>query len=420
MRMPEGPSWLTRGRRPEAIAIAWGFLLPIEYVLEIPNALFDIPRYLIVVIIALTTPATLAGEARRRVDRLCILLFVLGVLRTAMALYHPGDRAGLLLGTVLMASVVSCVAVAWRPRLHRSVLLGFMGGVTFSGIVCLMQALDIPTLRPPGPGAGRFPGLSTYTMLLTWQVLFGCLIAGYFLLNERKGSLRWNASMVALPVCGAALLVNGAQGGLLGLAAGGLAYLVWCGPEARRKLTASRTLVVSTVGALLMGVVFVALQLPVSTFQDWIFHGNFVNETARVDIARTGWRVMLDHPVTGFGREQFIDTYTITPHFLPLESAANAGILAGVVALCVLAYTWWVMLKGPARGPYALFGSVLLAAMCSNTLTEISGPFIGVSHLFILLIAIVAAAGANDPVGRRAAQDDERTPDRQVDVDAGA
>lgn len=399
--------------------MGWGFLLPIEYVLEIPNTVFDLPRYIIAGVLALSTPATLAGVARRRVDRLCVLLLVLGVLRTAMGLYHR-DGAGLLLGSVLLGSVICCGAVAWRPRLHRSVLFGFMAGVTFSGIVCLMQALEIPTLRPSGPGDGRFPGLSTYTMLLTWQVLFGCLIAGYFLLNERRGTLRWNASLVALPVCGAALLVNGAQGGLLGLAAGGVAYLVWCGPAARRKLVASRTLVVGAVGALLMGIVFVALQLPVSTFQDWIFHGNFVNETARVDIARTGWQVMLDHPVTGFGRQQFIDEHTITPHFLPLESAANAGIPAGLVALAVLIYTWRVMLRGPARGPYALFGSVLLAAMCSNTLTEISGPFIGVSHLFILLIAIVAAAGANDPPAQPRGGVDDSGARRQVDVEADA
>ncbi|MBX3315017.1 MAG: hypothetical protein KF906_11920, partial [Actinobacteria bacterium] len=180
MKVPAGPSWLTRDRRPELIALGWGILLPIEYVLEIPNTVFDLPRYVIAGIIAFAAPATLTGVARSRVVRLCGLLMVLGVLRTGMAVHHH-DRAGLTLGAVLIGSVVSCVIVALRPRLHRTVLFGYMLGVTFSGVVCLMQALGIPTLRPPGPGAQRYPGLSTYTMLLTWQVLFAGLIAGYFL-----------------------------------------------------------------------------------------------------------------------------------------------------------------------------------------------------------------------------------------------
>jgi hypothetical protein len=400
-----GPTWLTSGRRPEAIALFWGFLLPIEYVLEIPNTVLDLPRYGIAAVLALSTPATLRGESRSRVLRLSVLLAVLAVIRTAMSFYHD-DRAGLTLGVVLLGSVLSCGAVALRPRLHRTVLLGFMLGVSFSGIVCLMQALGIPTLRPSGPGEGRFPGLSTYTMLLTWQVLWGGLIAAYFLFNAHRRSLRWRLSAVALPICAAALLINGAQGGLLGLAAGGVAYFVWCGPEARRRLLTPRSLGLGALAGLVLVGLLVASGFPLSTFQDWIFHGNFVNEQARVDIARTGWQVMLDHPVTGYGRTQLIDTYTITPHFLPLESAASAGIVAGIAALVVLIYTWYLMFKGPTRGAYALFGSVLLAAMCSNTLTEISGPFIGVSHLFLLLIAVVAAAGGNDPSpGRRSPPD---------------
>ena len=191
--------------------------------------------------------------------------------------------------------------------------------------------------------------------------------------------------------------MNGAQGGLLGLAAAGVAYLVWSGPKARRRLVTPRSLAVGAMGVVLLVLVLALGGLPISTFQNWIFQGNFVNEQARIDIAGTGWDVMVDNPLTGIGRQQFIDAYTITPHFLPLESAATAGLLAGLVAAGVVVYTWYLMIQRPSKGSYAIFGAVLLAAMCSNTLTEISGPFIGVSHLFLLLIAVVAAAGGNDP-----------------------
>lgn len=388
-------SWLASGRRPELIALVWACLLPIDQFLEIPERALSATSYSAVVVLVLITPATLKGESRTRLTRILALLTVLGLVRIVMGQYH-GDGAGRMIGLVILASVVTCAPLAWRPRLHRSILFGYLIGATISGVVCLMQALDIPTLRP-GLGPSRYPGLAKNTMVFTWQVVFAAIIAAYFLATSRRRSPRWNIGLVGLPVALIALLVNGAQGGLLGVAAALAGFLFWCDPRLRSRLR-SRAVVASSAALILtVALVLTITDLRPSTFDDWV-GGDFVNEQARVDIASTGWSTFLEHPVVGVGRQQFYTEHVIAPHFLPLESAVSAGVVAGLLATAVLLVTWAYMLAGPKRSSYALFGSVMLAAMCANTLTETSGPYVGIPRLILLVIAIVATTGDNEPL----------------------
>lgn len=373
------------------VAVVWGVVLPIEFITKVPHWLLDGSRYLLALALIVAVPPTLEGRARARVDAIAILLLVLAAARLPAALVHD-DSNGLNVVAVLVASVLACTPIAWRPNLHRSVLYGFMIGAMVSGVVSLMQALGIPTLRPPGPGAARYPGLSTYTMLLTWQLLFAVFVATHLLATERPRSLRWWTSIPALLVCSLASLTNGAQGGLLGLVFASVAFVGWR-PRLLKRFLVSRSAVVIGLGvaaavgaAALAGIRLVSIVEPLSK-------GGLVNERARWDIAVTGWNVLLDNPVLGVGRQQFIAEHVIAPHFLPIESGSSAGVAALVVAAVLVALTWWIATRRPARGPYPMLGAVLLAAMCANTLTEAAGPFIGVSHLIVLLVAVVAAAG---------------------------
>lgn len=388
-------SWFASGRRPELIALVWACLLPVDQFLEIPEGALNVVRYSTVGVLVLATPATLKGESRTRLARLLALLFALGVVRIVMGQHH-GDDAGRMIGFVLIASVITCALLAWRPQLHRSILFGYLVGASISAVVSLMQSLDIPTLRPPGPGPSRYPGLASTTMTFTWQVAFASIIAIYFIATAPRVSVRWRCGVIALPLCTLALMVSGAQGGFLGVAAAGLAFIVWSPPRTRKRILSRRTIGASAALVLASTVVMVFTPIRPSTFDDWS-QGDYVNELARLDIARTGWSTFVANPVAGVGRQQFFTEHVIAPHFLPLESAVSAGIVAGLIASAVVVLTWAYMLRGPKRGSYALFGSVMLAAMCAHTLTETPGPYLGVTRLVLLVIVLVAATGDNDP-----------------------
>lgn len=389
------PSWVARGRRPQILATMWACILPLDRFLEIPEVMINLLRYSGVGLLVLAAPATLRGESRQRLSRLFVLLFALGAVRIAMGQYHD-DPAGRMIGFVLIASVLACALLAWRPQLHRNILLGYLVGASISATVSLMQAVDIPTLRPPGPGASRYPGLASSTMTFTWQVTFASIIAIYFIATAPRASARWRCGAAALPVCTLAMMGSGAQGGFLGTAAAILAFIIWCPPGTRKRLL-SRGTITACVALVIVGTVAMMFTpLRPSTFDDWS-QGDYVNELARLEIARTGWSVFVEHPVTGVGREQFFTEHDIAPHFLPLESAASAGIVAGLFAAAVVGLTWAYMLRGPARGRCALFGSVMLAAMSAHTLIETPGPYLGVTRMILLVVVLVAATGDNDP-----------------------
>ena len=103
---------------------------------------------------------------------------------------------------------------------------------------------------------------------------------------------------------------------------------------------------------------------------------------------------MLNHPVLGMGRTNFMDRYTIAPHFLPIDSGVTAGLLGFAVASYLLFVILRLIWQGPAdRRPETVAGFALLAAMAANTVTESYGPFIGLSRVSVLFLAVVAVKG---------------------------
>lgn len=374
------------------LAFVWAALLPVDYLIGVRVTMLDALRYSGAIVLALLFAPTLATHVRTRLHQLGAVLMALAAVRGVAALAH-GDPNGRRFAIVLALATAVAYMVAIRPRLHLHLVLGYMSGLTLSVVVSIMQALHLPILAVANYEGQRYPGLSTYTMLFTWQVAIGLVVLGVIITSRLNQRDAWFWVAVALfPLFGLAMMANGAQGGLLGLFTAFLGFLRFgpiklTRPSDRRWMVAAMVLVMVTVSAAFL------TQIELPTITDW-GDGNYHNERARFDIIFDGWHEFTNHPLTGVSRTEFINQYNIAPHFLPVGSAAMAGVAGLALSVGLLAMLGWWCWKGPAnREPATLAGFLVLLTLTTNTLTDSYGPFVGVSRAFPLWIALVAAAG---------------------------
>lgn len=380
----------------ERLAWWWGFLIPIDLVNGVPSLLLDGARYGAVIWLCLRLQPDLSTERRALVFKFAVLVAVVGVIR-GIASTARTDRFGMFIAAVMVIGAATAPFVALRVRAHRHILAGFMGGVLLSGTVSLMQGLDIPTLQSGNQETYRFPGLASTTMLITWHLAFGLIVACYFLAQRHEARLNRVLAGLMVPVALAALLVNGAQGGLLGLGFASLAVAAfgWRYVSLRDVVRFGAVALVLLAG---IGVALAAGDVKTPTVDGLRGLGGYRNELARWNVAKDGARELADHPLVGVGRTNFEDEYGLAPHFLPLEAGVTAGIVGFLVAGYLLACLVWVLIQGPVgRRPQAWLGLALAAAMFGNSLTETGGPFTGLPRFALLLIAVVACQGERWP-----------------------
>lgn len=376
----------------ERLAWCWGFLLPIDFIENVPSEVLDVVRYGAVVWLCLAFAPDLSSTRRSYVWKLAALVGAVAVIR-GIGSTARSDRFGMYIAAGMLVGAVASPFIAHRVRSHVFILAGFMAGVLLSATVSLMQWLDIPTLQAGNQGGDRFPGVASTTMLTTWHLAFALLIAVYFLRDARHRTLHRATAGLVVPLGLVALVGNGAQGGLLGLGAAAVFVFAWRWRRESWRAVAPYVLGGAAVLVLLATFVLVAdIQTP--TIAGLRGEGGYENETSRFEVDQRGLEVMIDHPLVGVGRTNFEDQYALAPHFLPLE----AGITSGVLGLVMAAYLLWtvllIALRGPVGGrPAAWLGLALVAAMWSNTLVEMGGPFTGLPRFTLLLIAVVACRG---------------------------
>jgi hypothetical protein len=383
----------------DRLAWWWGFLIPIDFVAGIPSGILDAARYGAVIWFCFRLAPDLSAARRPLVVKLAVLVAAVGIIR-GLASVARADRFGMLIAAVMVVGAATAPFVAWRVRAHRHILGGFLGGVLLSAVVSLMQGLDIPTLQTGNQEGNRFPGLASSTMLITWHLAFALIVACYFLTQPRESRLNRVLAGITIPVALAALLVNGAQGGLLGLIFAVLALAVfgWRYISLRDALRWGAIGLVSLVG---IGALLLAADVRTPTIDGLRGLGGYRNEMARWNVAVDGAQELADHPLVGVGRTNFEDEYGLAPHFLPLE----AGVTAGILGFAVASYLLWclvrVLIQGPVgRRPEAWLGLALCAAMLGNSLIETGGPFTGLPRFSMLLIAVVACQGERWPSPR--------------------
>lgn len=385
-------------------AFCWAVLLPVDFVTGIRPELFDVARYAGAAWLVWQAVPDLEGVALQRVRRIAALMVALALVRGVMALPRA-DGNGTKFAVVLLAATAVGYLLALRTEIHRAIAGGYLAGVTLSAVVSVMQALELPTLRAGDPVAQRYPGISTYTMLLTWQLAMGIILALYLVVAQRRGTRLWWAGAAALPFLVVAALANGAQGGFLGLGTAFLAFLLVMRDRLdRRHVTAMAAGLAATVAVAVVGSLTATIDL--SSLTVLAQPKGLTNELARYDIAGVGLREFADSPLVGVSRSGFIEEHTIAPHFLPIDSAAVAGVLGLVAATALLGYLVVLVFRGPrSRSAEAVTGYLLLVVMTTNTITDSYGPFVGVSRATPLFLAVVALSQ-----GPGRSRDDEPAP----------
>ncbi len=380
----------------DRLAWCWGFLIPIDFVQGVPGSILDAARYGAIVWLCVRLAPDLSTARRTVVIKFATLVAAVGVIRGTASVARM-DRFAIMIAAVMVVGAATAPFVAWRVRAHRYILSGFLGGVLLSATVSLMQALDIPTLRPGNQEGNRYPGLASTSMLITWHLAFALIVACYFVGQRRERRVDRMLAGVTIPVALIALVANGAQGGLLGLAFAGLALAAfgWRHVTLRDAVRYGALALVVLAAAT---VVVEVANVKTPTIDGLRGLGGYRNETARWQVAKDGARELAEHPLVGVGRTNFEDEYGLAPHFLPLEAGVTAGVVGFVVAMYLLWCLVRVLLQGPVGGrPEAWLGLALGAAMFANTLTETGGPFTGLPRFSLLLITVVACQGEQWP-----------------------
>lgn len=374
------------------LAVVVGVVFPIDFLTGVSSNAIDAVRYTGAIALIVLARVDLPPPARRVANRLVALLAVLALIRIMFSLAH-GDGLAARHSAVMLMGAAIALPIAYRRQIHLPLVAGWFMGLVLSGAVALMQALDLPTLRQPELDNSRYPGVSHFTMTLTLQMAYAVVLAVYVIAVTRDRPRIRALAVVAAVTCLLALLVNGAQGGLLGLAAAALAA-AWV---FRRSLTWQRIrlpLALTTAVAVLAAVAVQFGWLELATLDGVLGDGGFENEKARWTVFKAAWREIADHPVTGLGRTTFIDRYTISPHNLALDSGVIAGIVGLVAGIALLGYTVAQWLRGPGDGrPETITAFVLIAALLPSFFTETNGPYFGLVRMTIMVIAVLTVLG---------------------------
>jgi hypothetical protein len=387
----------------ERLAWWWGLLLAVEVIDDVPDQLLDAARYAGLALLCLRFKPTLSAERRP-----ILLTFVGGAVVVALvrgiASAARFDHFGTRIALMMLVAAVAAPFIAVRVQTHLTIFAGYLGGVLLSSVVALTQAFDLPALREGNQAGSRYPGLSAATSVFTWQLAIALIIATYFLLGRNLPRRHRLTAMAVVPFALVALFVNGAQGGLIGLAAAALAVTAW-GWRSIPWRKVLRLVPLALGAVLVLGAAVAISGVKTPTIDGLRGVGGFANERARWDAAIDGWNEMVEHPVTGFGRTAFEQKYDeLFPHFLPLEAGVTAGVIGFVTALFLVLLLLWVVLRGPVgRQPTAWLGLALCSAMFANTLLSTGGPLVGLPAFSLLLISVLACRGEPWPDDDRSA-----------------
>lgn len=374
------------------IAFGWGALLTIEQIDQVKPRLLDGGRYALVALLCLLVPASLSVERRKRLAPVVALIALLAVVRAGFARYHH-DSEDTTTAMVMFAGVVGATLVAMRPRLHRAILFGYLAGLTLNAVVATLQFVGLPAGAKGNPDGRRYPGWAGSTTLLTWYLATGVII-GLSLATDGRNSRNVRvAGAVGVAAALSGMLVCGSQGGLLGLFVAAVVVALRAVPKSSGRMLMRLGLPALVIGLLgILALSQIGVDLP--TVDGIMGAGGYHNEKTRVDLNRAGWHTLLDHPAKGVGTYAFRRQNRLAPHFLPLDSGTAAGAAGFLIALAMVAWVAYLLVKAPRHtSRYALTGLVLAAAMFSDTFVEPNGPYVGLSRLPILLIALVAALG---------------------------
>lgn len=365
------------------VALAWGFILPIYATVNVAPVWFDAARLAGAVLIGVRLQAE---RSSKMFQRITIPLLAAGSMQFVGGLMTP--REDPTQGAFVLVSAVVGLVIAVRPSIYRPVLGGFSAGATLSGIVVLMQVMELPNPALPLIGYGRFQGLSASGVRGSVEMSVAGLLLCVWLLHARARPMliRLIALLAAL-ICLIALLASGGRGGLLGL---GLAVII----AVRQKLLRPRHLV--AVAALVCGVLYLADRngLALSTLDRITGKAGGATDpditTGRADLFWQALHETFAHPILGMGAISFQSTYGHLPHVAPLTLAVSGGIIGAVAGIWLLGGLMVnTFAKSSAGAPWQVgAGRCLASILLLMSFLDVNGPFLGAAVVTILFLSL--------------------------------
>lgn len=325
-----------------------------------------------------------------------VALLASGALATLTAIDHRA-ALGAFKAWYFDAVLFSFLVVVYRKEVFGPLVAGLAVGTSAISLGGLWEYLFRHAALEDGRLNGVF-GTPNYHALLTVPVIV--LLAGVALPYPR-----WRAWLLAaLAVNLGALTFTFSYGGYLSLAVGVLMIGAVSGPRVRRTTVAI---------VLLAGLLFLATQVSVDKFRRLNDLSTRSSTATRLQIWRTSWLLIREHPVTGVGLNAFEPAYrqaiprivfppfewlVALPHSFPLAVASQTGLVG------VAAFVWLlVAFFRAARQRHDWLGATLTAAMVALLVHGlVDTPFFknDLALLFLLLVVLspsIRAAGGTSP-----------------------
>ena len=377
---------------------AWllGALLPLDTIAHVSPLWFDGARYIAMAWLAVRLKPNISERNEAAIGWLAGLIILLGVWQGAFALWRHDGTAREVASAIIVATPF-CLLLARRVSVHRFVFGGFLTGATVSALVVISQFLGFDAITPGGPDGRRNPGLGGSTAITTWHMAIALIIAGFLVIHPNTSRLARVLAASAALACGAGLLLCGAQGGLIGLAAAAVATALAAPRAVTSRWRNTRSLLIAAAAVLgIVGtVVAVGIWTDAPTVSGVLGEGDYRNERARIELNTAAVEEIAAHPLIGIGTDVFEDTYGLMPHLLPLDSGVASGIVGLLLSSVILVYAAGLLLRArpPTPSMVTWFGAAMAGALLVNSLTERDGAIIGFSRSPLLFMALVAARG---------------------------
>jgi O-antigen ligase len=386
----------------------------------------------IAVLLAGTAVLLVAAVRNRNLSRgprLFAVLLAANAGSLALSTLFSTDRALSLYGSTWRAfgALVQCAALlfAWlvarsctaRPDRARTILRGLSVAGLLSAAYGVSQYFGWDPLLPQASyrvGEGvwsivRPPGTLGYSSYFaTWLLMTVFLSLAQLNLETRRA---WQVIAVAASSLAlVAMVLTGTRAALLGVAAGGAAWLWWSGFRIpRRALVAALAL-----AAIAIGFYFSPLGLQLRSRTRWFIEDPWGG--ARPLLWVDSFWMALNHPLVGFGPEVFLaqfphyeskalaeaypDFVHESPHNIFLDAMVAQGLpgFLILIALCGAGFSAAGKLRQQQSATAAWFAAALAAGIVSQQFTAFTMP---TALLLLTTIALAAALAAEAGEPRR-------------------
>lgn len=365
-----------------ALAVALGFLLPIDVFAGVDSLVLDLLRYglaglLIARSLEKSVQVTQLNAVARATAACLVGVFSIGLFKLALTTGSGGISSVPVVGLV---SVIIATYLAKDIALRRSLLAGFVVGALANAIDIHLQVFGLPFFGTESAWGTRYAGL-TFSSTNTAPFLALALVLTIMPpLWERANPSSKNAGnlalrMIAAVILASGLLMSGGRGGVLGFA---VAILVLVANSVRNN-------------HLLTGAFLILVPAGIIIFREDISRyisrdGRSLDITSgRAERNSAAWEVLSQNWISGI---PFKEAGGFNPHTPILLFGLQFGIVGFLAAILVTSFLLYAVLAGAGKNGTHLLMSMMAAIMLVTALLEPLGFYVGLAKTTLLLIVL--------------------------------